>query len=129
MVTNYDWFVTTLSFEEGIGNMNFKEFIEALLIKHIPVCFVSDKHLQDTIEVLCDGVPFSRKEVLLLAYCIGADSNECDQLLKMQGYAPLYVKRREDAVWKFAMDRHSDSKKIFQKIFPLNVDDNVMRED
>ena len=65
-----------------------------------------------------DADDFGRRELLLFLYIIGANSEESDILLQICGYEKLYVKNREDAIWKFSLDKRTDCNTIINKIFP-----------
>ena len=97
--------------------------MEELVEKHIPTYFVDCEYLEVIIRAISFEHDMNRREVLMLAYAIGANEEEANELLKIKGYDCLYVKRREDAVWKFALNRHMDINNIIDKIFPQVVDD------
>ena len=66
-----------------------------------------------------------RRELLILAYMIGANVREINELLNLYGHSPLYCKKREDAIWKFLLDRHLDTATIIEEIFLQNVDEDI----
>ena len=97
--------------------------IEYLIEKHMPVAFLDYKLLQQLKEALSQRDYIGRKEVLIIAYLIGATADESNELLRILGYPALYVKRREDAIWRFMLNHRVDCKSIIEEIFPQNVDE------
>lgn len=107
--------------------MKQKEFVncvERILDKHIPTYFIDSDYLQRVITALCSEPEMSRRAIVMLAYSIGANGNETNELLKIKGYESLYVKRREDAIWKFALKMRMDLNEIIEKIFSQDVESN-----
>ena len=102
---------------------NFKKQIEYLMEKHLPVAFLDYELLQQFKDTLSQRDQIGRKEVLIIAYLIGATADESNELLRMLGHSPLYVKRREDAIWRYMLNHRMDSRSIINEIFPQNVDD------
>ena len=102
---------------------DFEERIECLIGKHMPVAFLDHESLQQVKKTLFQRKYISRKEVLIIAYLIGATAEESNELLRILGHPPLYVKRREDAIWRFMLNHRLDSKSIINEIFPQNVDE------
>lgn len=102
---------------------DFEKQIECLIEKHIPVAFLDYKLLQRIKEVLFQRDYIGRKEMLIIAYLIGVTAEESDVLLCMLGHPTLYAKKREDAIWRFALNHRLDSMSIFNEIFPKNVDE------
>ena len=101
----------------------FQSYLEELIECHLPVPFVDFDHLTEIKRGICSKTPEGRKEALILAYIIGANAEESDDLLKLLGHPPLYVKCREDAIWKFVLNHRLDSKSIIDEIFLQNVDE------
>lgn len=102
---------------------DFELFLEELLEKHLPVSFLDYEMLMNAKEFLCKREYVGRKEILILAYLIGADSKESNELLRLTGHPLLYVKRREDAIWKFVLDHRVDSQTVINEIFLQNMDE------
>lgn len=102
----------------------FKEYVEQILDKHTPTYFIDSDYLQRIITVVCCESEMSRRSIIMLAYSIGANEEETNELLKIKGYECLYVKRREDAIWKFALKMRMDLAEIMEIIFPQNVAEN-----
>lgn len=102
---------------------DFEERIEWLIEKHMPVAFLDYETLQQVKKTLFQRDDICRKEVLIIAYLIGATADESNELLRMLGHSPLYVKRREDAIWRYMLNHRMDSRSIINEIFPQNVDD------
>lgn len=101
----------------------FDTYLDALIDQHLPVAFLDYDALLQFKKILSYRGQMGRKEVLILAYIIGANSKESNVLLTLQGHPPLYCKRREDAIWKFALDQHWDSATVINMIFLQNVDE------
>lgn len=101
---------------------NFREYVGTLIEKHVSTCFVDSEYLENVIDALCKKQTLNRKEVLMLAYIIGANGEETDELLKYMGHHTLYVKRREDAIWKFALRHRMDIVTIINRIYLQAVD-------
>ena len=97
--------------------------IECLIEKHMPVAFLDYELLQKLKAALSQRNDIGRKEILIIAYLIGATADESNELLRILGHPLLYVKRREDAIWRFMLNHQLDSKSIVNEIFPQNVDD------
>ena len=89
----------------------------------MPVAFLDYELLQQLKKTLSERNYIGRKEVLIIAYLIGATADESDELLHTLGYPPLYVKKREDAIWRFMLNHRVDSISIINEIFPQNVDE------
>lgn len=106
-----------------LNNAKFRNYLEELVEKHIPTYFVDCEYLEKIMGAISFEHDMSRREVLMLAYTIGANEDETNELLKTKGYDCLYVKRREDAIWKFALKTRIDLTNIIDKIFPQDVDD------
>ena len=104
-------------------NKDFSKKLEELIEKHLPVAFLDYDILMQTKKLVSNKNALGRKEVLIISYLIGADSTESNELLKLSGHRPLYVKIREDAIWKFALDNHWSSKLIIEEIFLQNMED------
>ena len=103
-------------------NVEFADYCESLIERHLPVAFVDYDVILFLKTLLQTRLDIGRKEVLIFAYAIGATVDESNELLHMLGHPPLYVKRREDAIWSFALQKRLDSKTIIDMIFPQNVD-------
>ena len=97
--------------------------IECLIEKHMPVAFLDYELLLKLKAALSQRNDIGRKEILIIAYLIGATADESNELLRILGHPTLYVKRREDAIWRFMLNHQLDSKSIINEIFPQNVDD------
>lgn len=104
-------------------NNEFKNYVEQILEKHVPTYFVDAEYLQRIISALCSNPECTRREVIMLAYSIGANESETNELLRIKGYKGLYAKQREDAVWKFALKIRLDLLGIINKIFPQDVNE------
>ena len=100
----------------------FENYVEQILDKHTPTYFIDSDYLQRVVTALCSEPEISRRAIIMLAYSIGANENETNELLKIKGYECLYVKRREDAIWKFALRMRMDLIEIIEKIFPQDVE-------
>lgn len=98
--------------------------IEALFEKHLPLAFIDYDVLTQIKESILSKKHPGRKEILIFSYIIGADSKESDELLKLFGYPLLYAKKREDVIWKYALDNRADSASIIDEIFLQNVDES-----
>ncbi len=94
-----------------------KKYIKKLIHKHIPGYFMNPGNLEKVIECICETSDMNRREVLMLAYSIGADVDETNTLLKINGYATLYVKKYEDAVWRYFLNSNTDLTEIMEKVF------------
>ena len=103
----------------------FNNQIEYLVEKHLPVAFLDYNSLQQAKNILIHRDRIGRKEILILSYLIGATIEESNNLLYSAGYSPLYAKRREDAIWLFALSHQLDCASIFSEIFPQNVDASI----
>lgn len=101
----------------------FEKQISVLIEKHIPVSFLDYESVQQAKNILFQRNHIGRKEILIIAYLIGANAAEGDELLRLLGYPPLYAKRREDAIWRFALNHRLDGVSIINEIFPQNVDE------
>lgn len=101
----------------------FEKQINYLIEKHLPVAFIDFDSLQQMKKTILHRDRMGRKELLILAYLIGADADESNVLLRLLGYPPLYVNRREDAIWRFMLNHHLDSASVIREIFPQNVDE------
>ncbi len=104
-------------------NDTFEEQITELIEKHMPVSFLDCDSVQRAKNILLQRDRIGRREILIVAYLIGADANESNELLRLLGHPPLYVKRREDAIWRFALNHRLDSASVINEIFPQNVDE------
>lgn len=102
---------------------DFKKTFEQLVEKNIPVAFLDYDVLRIVINLITGKESFGRKEILTIAYLIGASSAESNLLLEQCGHKPLYVKRREDAIWTYSLDHHMNSASIIEEIFPQNADE------
>ena len=100
-----------------IKEQSFERQIEKLAEKHLPVGFIDYKFLCDLLCLIKDRESISRREILILSYMIGISSDEADSLLKCKGLPPLYVKKYEDAIWRFALDKKKDPSEIIDLIF------------
>ena len=104
--------------------MEFAEYCERLMEEHIPVAFVDYDTLRYLKSRFQSRMDIGRKEALVFLYIIGATADESNALLHLLGYPLLDVKRREDAIWKFALKKRLDSKTIIDMIFLQNVDES-----
>lgn len=104
-------------------NKLLKEQIDKLIEAHIPIPFLDYDSVQQVKNLLLQRDCIGRKEILVVAYLIGADADESNELLQLLGHPPLYVKRREDAIWRFALNHRLDGTSIIDEIFPQNVDE------
>lgn len=95
----------------------FKEYFESLMEKHMPVYFMDYKSIRTSVDSICKIKNLSRRHILILAYIIGATEEECNKLLETKGYSKLYVKKREDAIWTYALNNHVDSETVVKKYF------------
>ena len=102
-------------------NEEFGSYLEEIAEKHLPVSFLDYEMLLAVKEILIRRTFVGRKEMLTLAYIIGADSEEGDELLRLSGHPALYVKSREDAIWKFALDHQMDGRTVMDEIFRQNM--------
>ena len=101
----------------------FAKQIEYLIEKHIPTAFIDQHSLQEIKHILSQRDRIGRKEVLIVAYLIGATADESNELLRILGYPTLYAKRKEDAIWRYMLNHRVDIKSIIDEIFPQNVDE------
>lgn len=101
----------------------FNKYLEKQIEKHLPTTLMDFNLLEKTVDELCKKKHFERREILILSYVIGLSPEEADILLRMSDHCPLYVKRREDAVWRYALNNRMDCNSIIQEIFPENADD------
>ena len=100
----------------------FRDYIEQFLEKHTPTYFIDEEYLKRILDALCSEPNMSRRQIVMLAYSIGADENETNKLLNIKGYDNLYSKNREDAIWKFALRMRTDLTGIIERIFTQDVD-------
>lgn len=105
-----------------MNSCEFENGVEGLMEKHIPVGFVDFVFLMSLKQLIVQKDNITRRELLMMAYMLGANADETNGLLKAKNFPPLYVKRREDAVWKFALDKRMDTAAIFNEIFSQNAD-------
>lgn len=105
-------------------NDKFVDYCEELMEEHLPMGFLDYHFLLQLRTMLEDRTDIGRKEILIFAYIIGATVEEGNELLRLLGHPTLYVKRREDAIWSFALKERLDSKAIIDMIFPQNVDED-----
>lgn len=101
----------------------FKMTFEHLIEKNLPLAFLDYDIMERIKGVITDKKCFGRKELLIISYLIGANSQESNLLLEQCGHKPLYVKKREDAIWTYALDHHMNSASIIEEIFPQNADE------
>lgn len=99
--------------------------LDQLIEKHVPIAFLDYDLVIQLKELLLRKEHFGRKEILILAYLLGATAEEGNALLLLLGHPPLYVKRREDAIWKYAFNHRMDSVTIINEIFLQNVDESA----
>ena len=104
-------------------NNTFKKQIKDAIERHLPIAFLDYRLLELLIESLAKRKNIGRKELLIIAYLIGATVAESNELLRLAGHPTLYVKRREDAIWRFMLNHQLDSRSIINEIFPQNVDE------
>ena len=107
----------------------FRSYLETLVEKHIPLYFTDYAYLSQIMDAICDKEKMSKRELLILAYLIGADVKETNTLLQLNGYGRLYVKKREDAIWRFAIKNRMDVTTVIEKIFPQDEDENENAKD
>ena len=105
-------------------NFEFNMKLEKLIEKHLPVGFLEYETLSQFQKMIFERESMGRKEILILAYIIGANAIESDELLRLAGHPSLYVKKREDAIWKYSLNNHTDSASIIENIFLQNLDEN-----
>lgn len=97
--------------------------IEYLIEKHIPAAFLDYDSLQQFKNTLSQREHIGRIEMLTIAYLIGATAEESNELLRIIGHPTLYVKKREDAIWRFMLNHRLDSHSIIELIFPQKEDE------
>lgn len=102
------------------------EFWDVLMERHLPIPFLDYNSLQQVKKILIARENPGRKEVLILAYLLGADVEESNRLLQMLGHSPLYAKRREDAIWLYALTHRLDCISVIDEIFLQNADENII---
>ena len=100
-----------------MANEKMKTYVKQLIHIHLPIYFMDHDHLEIILDDLCKDPPMSRRETLILAYCVGASEQETNILLKINGHASLYVKNYEDAVWHYFLKSNTDVTEIIDKIF------------
>lgn len=105
-------------------NTLFNKYIERQIEKHLPTTFIDFGLLVKLVDVLSKNTKFERREILILSYVIGLNAEEGNVLLTLAGEQPLYVKHREDAVWRYALNNRIDCNTIIKEIFPENTDEN-----
>ena len=105
-------------------NSLFNKYIERQIEKHLPTTFIDFGLLVKIVDVLSKNKKFERREILILSYVIGLNAEEGNVLLSLAGEQPLYVKHREDAVWRYALNNRKDCNSIIREIFPENTDEN-----
>ena len=71
----------------------FEKRIECLIEKHMPIAFLDYESLQQLKKSLSQRDYIGRKEVLIIAYLIGATAEESNELLRTLEYPALYVKK------------------------------------
>lgn len=99
------------------------EFWEVLMERHLSVPYLDYDSLQQVNRILVNRENPGRKEALILAYLLGADVDESNRLLQMLGHPSLYARRREDAIWLYALAHRLDCTSIMEEIFLQNADD------
>lgn len=100
-----------------------EQFWEALVERHLPVGFLDYDVVMGIKRMIGGREKIGRKEALIMAYMIGADAEESNELLRLLNHLPLYAKRREDAIWRFMLNNRKDSTSIIDEIFPQNADE------
>ena len=98
-------------------NTELDAYLDILIEKHLPINFIDYDVILQAKQHFTARNDIGRKETLILAYLIGADSKEANNLLRILGHPTLYVKCREDAMWKYILDRHMDSASLIESIF------------
>ena len=101
---------------------DFVTYTEKLIEQHLPVAFMEYEDIVRGLRAISRKSMIARKELLIFAYIIGANVEESNELLRLSGHTPLYVKRREDAIWYFALKHRLDCASIVEKTFLQNVD-------
>ena len=104
-------------------NKEYNEQIVQLIDKHIPVYFLDFDTLEQMKSIISKSNSVGRIELLIVAYMIGATVEETNELLEILKYPTLYSKKREDAIWIFALTHRMDSMSIIDEIFPQIVDE------
>ena len=104
-------------------NEEFKKTFEQLMEKNLPVAFLDYEILTQIKKLVVNKDSFGRKEILIVAYLIGANSIESNTLLSLTGHRPLYAKKREDAIWIYALDNHWKSADVIAEMFPRIADE------
>lgn len=94
-----------------------KTYVKKMMYKHIPSYFMNLESFEKVIDSVCENSDMNRRETLMLAYSIGADVDETNTLLKINGHEPLYVKNYEDAVWRYFLSSNTDLMEIMEKVF------------
>ncbi len=100
-----------------------ENLFEKAMEKHLPVAFINYGFLEQVKALLYRRDEFGRKELLIMAYVIGASIEETNEILCAFSYPKLYAKRREDAIWIYALNHHYDCKSILEETFRQNMDD------
>lgn len=101
----------------------FVTYTEKLIEQHLPVAFMDYADIIGGLRAISSKSTISRKELLIFAYTIGANVAESNELLRLSGHPPLYVKRKEDSIWYFALKHRLDCASIIEEIFLQNVDE------
>ncbi len=104
-------------------NKSFSRKFEDLIEKHLPVAFLDYDSLQQFKSTLTQRDYIGRIELLIISYLTGITAEEINMLLRESGHPPLYVKRREDAIWRFMLNHRPDSAAIIEEIFPQKEDE------
>ena len=95
----------------------FGKRVTTLIEKHLPIGFVDYDFLCEVKKIAKGKKTISRREILIMAYMIGATAQETDDLLESKNYKKLYARNYEDAIWMFAIDKRKDLTEIFDIIF------------
>lgn len=101
-------------------NEMFINCLKEIFDKHVPLNFFDSKFKDKFLDEI-SSLKMSRRELLTLAYFIGAEIEEANKMLEINNYSPLYIRRREDVIWKFMLKNRKDANFIIDEILFQNA--------
>lgn len=100
-----------------------KERVMELMELHMPLYMEEEYYIENIVDVVLEKESISRRNIIIMVYMIGASVEETNELLLQCGYNPLYVKNREDAIWRHVIRKKQDLRTIMEYIFLPNNGD------
>lgn len=107
-----------------MNKIEFKKKIWQLIETHTPIYLANKQYIKSIVDAVCSKENFNRRELLMIAYSIGATVDETNELLTSFGYSVLYAKNWEDAIWRFVIGKRMDLSSVYGHIFPQREDYN-----